>query len=579
MRVFFTPLLLLSLLPFWAYAQTTCTAITGATALLDKGRVANVTVVLRGERIESVATNGAVPSACIHIDAKGLWITPGFIDPHTDIGLTEVGLEPRTRDADPGAGVPYKTPSVRPSFQVADAYNPRSSLIPLARYSGVTSTLIVPSGGIVSGQSAWADMAGARQADALRRTSVAVHASIGGSDRSRAASFHALRSLLSEARTFAKRRGDWEKARTQPFQFNALDLVAMAPVLNRSVPLVVRVHRASDIEALLRLADSHRLRLVIVGGGEAWMLAKELAKRQIGVVVNPLVIGPVSFDQVHARADNAALLERAGVPVMISTFWSHNVRTLAQVAGNAVRAGLPHDAAIRALTSTPAHVFGLKDHGVLRNAALANVVVWTGDPLELTSHPAHVWIHGRAIPLVTRQTILQEHYLKGGGTPDPLPLPQSNQTKKTPRQTHSKHLFTPGPTASSIDRLLPWLQKPIHSCKAAGPHIRIPVTIVFDGALRRIKQATIGAGKNALELRLRDTVMGIPLSDKLNQYCTKDRTTCTVWLAGCLGHALPVPGNDKAASTTLDFSVFRLEGPVRPGDKLTVYSSVLTSAQ
>ena len=579
MKVFCTSLFLLILWPLCAHAQPTCTAITGATAVLDKGRVANVTVVLRGERIESVATDGAVPAACTRIDAKGGWITPGFIDPYTDIGITEVGLEPTTRDADPGAGVPYKTPSVRPSFQVADAYNPRSTLIPLARYGGVTSTLVVPRGGIVSGQSAWADMAGSRQADALRRTSVAVHATVGGSDRSRAASFHALRSLLSEAQTFAKRRADWEKSRTQPFQFGALDLLAMAPVLNRSVPLVVRVHRASDIEALLRLAKRYQIRLVVVGGAEAWMLAKELAQQQVAVVVNPLVIGPVSFDQIHARADNAALLGRAGVPVMISTFWSHNVRTLAQVAGNAVRAGLPHDAAIRALTSTPAHVFGLKDHGELRRAAMANVVVWTGDPLELTSHPAHVWIHGRPIPLITRQTLLQDHYLKGGTTPDPLPLPNPKRTKKKPGVPHSTRTYTPGPALSAVGRLLPWLQKPIHSCKAVGPHIRIPVTIVFDGALRRIKQATIGAGQNAIRLRLADTLMGIPLHEHLQQHCAKESNRCAVWLSGCLGHALPVPTAQESAPARLVFSVFRFEGSVRPGDKLKAYSGVLTSAQ
>ena len=264
---------------------------------------------------------------------------------------------------------------------------------------------------------------------------------------------------------------------------------------------------------------------------------------------------------------------------MISTFWSHNVRTLAQVAGNAVRAGLPHHAAIRALTSTPAKVFGLKDHGTLRTGALANVVVWTADPLELNSHPVHLWIHGRSVPLVTRQTILQEHHLKNSTTPAPLPLPGTTPTPKAGTPSPSSQRYTPGPSIASINQLRSWLQDPKHSCRIVGPHVRIPVAITFDGALRHIKQSTIGNTQRSLPLQLRDTLMGIPLSDKLNQTCTNASDTCAVWLAGCLGAALNVPDSQASPSKSMEFSVFRFEGPVQADDQWVAYSGVLTSAQ
>jgi imidazolonepropionase-like amidohydrolase len=128
------------------------------------------------------------------------------------------------------------------------------------------------------------------------------------------------------------------------------------------------------------------------------------------VVLDPLVYGPGSFEQIHARADNAALLHAAGVQVVISSFSSHNARNLRQAAGNAVRGGLPHDVALTAITRTPAAVFGLDRHGRLEPGALANVAVWSGDPLEPSTELLHLYLRGKAMPLTSRQTALFEKY-------------------------------------------------------------------------------------------------------------------------------------------------------------------------
>ncbi len=398
-----------------------CIVITGAILWTSGGPVTGKHLVIEAGRITAIAD--APPPRCTAVDAKGGDVTPGLIDPYTQIGLVEVPMEQVTVDSAAGGKEHTKPTGVYASFRVADAYNPRSTLIPIARVAGLTSVIAAPQGGVVSGQSAWADLRGKTQAEAVKRRRVAVHVNFGASGVSRASLLHILRTLLSEATRYAAVRDTWEKAQARAPLFGHLELEAMQAVLSRKLPLVMRADRASDIEAALRFAAEFKIRLVIAGGAEAHLMAAALAQAQVPVIVDPYVYGPRTFDQVHGSAANAAVLAKAGVKVMISAFWSHNARTLPQVAGNAVRGGLSRGAAIRAITQTPAEVFGMPDHGRLAPGAIANVVVWSGDPLELSSHPTHVFIGGRPISLETRQTRLRDRYLKGVGVPEPLPLP------------------------------------------------------------------------------------------------------------------------------------------------------------
>ena len=400
-------------------AAAPCQVIVGAA--LHGGAV--TPVVIEGGRIRQVG--GAPPPGCARFEAGGGVVTPGLIDAFTHLGVVEVDLEPFTSDVDAGQGRKERVPRLRPAFRVSDAYNPWSSVIPVTRLGGVTSAIVVPAGGIVSGQSAWVDLAGATQAAAIRRPQVAMHIRLGGSDASRASAFLALRALVSDARELGRRKADWEAGRSRPFRISHLDLQALVPVLDRRIPLAVQVDRAADIEAVLRLAREESLRVVLVGAAEGWLLASALGAAKVPVVVDPLLYGPETFDQVRARPDNVALLAAAGVPVMMSAFWTHNTRTLRQVAGNAVRAGLPRGAALDAITRTPADTFGMPGYGRLEAGAVANVVVWSGDPFELSSVPRLILIGGRTVALRSRQTELRDRWLRRTGPPEPLPLPSS----------------------------------------------------------------------------------------------------------------------------------------------------------
>ena len=460
-------LMLAMLLCLWAprteaHPEGDCLVFAGAQIWLPGGSETSGTVVTVGERI-ALMSQGDEPLelpdwfanefgpdlvACVRMDLSGDILTPGLVDPYTQLGLVEIDLEAATRDHTPGASTVGKS-SVRPSFRVWPAFNPRSPLMAVARSGGITGVLTAPTGGRVSGQSAWVDLIQptARVADALpefpserrsptsvtderfllsldpvRPDAVAVHVHLGSSDGSRAEGHWDLNLLLQEARLWKERRQQWARNQHRPFRFPATELDAMQPVLDGSRILAVHVERASDIEGALQACSG--LRCVLVGAAEAWIVKEALAKTGIPVVIDPLLNAPESFDRLQARPDNAAILARAGVPVAFSTFSSHNVRTLRQAAGNAIRAGLPQEAARAAVTEVPAAAFGRPDRGVLVPGAVANLVLWSGDPFELSTRVKRMWIRGKHIPLTSRQDRLRDRYRQLPGSPSPsLSLP------------------------------------------------------------------------------------------------------------------------------------------------------------
>ncbi|HMR76788.1 MAG TPA: amidohydrolase family protein, partial [Polyangiaceae bacterium] len=190
-----------------------------------------------------------------------------------------------------------------------------------------------------------------------------------------------------------------------------LDLAVGRDVLARKLPLVVHADAASDIQRVIELAQRLSLNVVIASGAEAWKQAKQLAAAKIPVIVDPLNNLPASFASRGARADSAKLLTDAGVRVAFSTFESHNVRKLRQAAGNAVRAGLSHDRALEAVTLAPAQIFGQdRSVGRVEPGKVANLVLWSGDPFELSTRVVAVFIRGRKMALTSRQTRLFERY-------------------------------------------------------------------------------------------------------------------------------------------------------------------------
>jgi imidazolonepropionase-like amidohydrolase len=190
----------------------------------------------------------------------------------------------------------------------------------------------------------------------------------------------------------------------------AADLEALLPMLRGQLPAIVVANRKSDIETALRLAREYHLKMILVGAAEGWEIAGEIAAAGVPTLVAPLDNVP-SYDALAIRYENAALLTKGGVKVALLQADTHNSRDLRQQAGNAVSYGLTWDQALRAVTLSPAEIFGVADrYGSLDVGKVADVVVWSGDPFEFSTGVEHVYIRGKEIPLTSRQRELFERY-------------------------------------------------------------------------------------------------------------------------------------------------------------------------
>ncbi|HET7464952.1 MAG TPA: amidohydrolase family protein [Longimicrobium sp.] len=398
-----------------AAAQTI--AITGGTVYPVSGPpIRGGTVLIQGGRIAAVGANVAIPADARRIDATGKWVTPGLFESSTNMGLVEVEAVRETDDFEIRDVNPENGDQVAAAFNVADGINPRSMVIPVSRIAGVTTAVSRPTGGLIAGQAIAIDLAGNRVDEMMIASPVAMFANL--SEGSRAAGGNTrggqsmrLREVLEDARAWARNRQAFERGETRDFSVSRLDLEALQPVLAGREPLAVEAHRASDIQTVLRIGREYNLKLIIVGGTEAWMVAGDLAQARVPVLVKVLNNLPGSFESLGATYENAARLRRAGVQVAITsgeTFKAYNIR---QEAGNAVAYGLSWDEAFRAITLVPAQIFGVADrYGSLEPGKVANVVVWDGDPLELLTRVNTVIIRGREIPLVSRETQLRDRY-------------------------------------------------------------------------------------------------------------------------------------------------------------------------
>jgi imidazolonepropionase-like amidohydrolase len=400
-----------------AHAQTI--AIVGGRVLPVSGpAIDNGTVLIRDGKIAAVGANVAVPAGAQRIDARGKIVTPGLIDAATELGLQEIGAISTTVDWNARG-----RDSVYSAFRVWEGFNPASVLVPAARAGGVTTVLVAPRGGLVSGQAAMMQLVvGVQDAkDMVLRGPSAMLATYGpGEDlgvRSRGDLLQKLRTLVDDARWYARHRAEFDRGATRPLSASRADLEAMQPVLDGRLPLIVSADQASDILTMVDFANQNKLELVIAGATEAWKVADKLAAAHVAVLTGAMNNIPNTFAQLGARQDNVALLRKAGVRVAIignaggGDEEAFNVRNIRFEAGNAVAYGADPADALRAITLAPAELFGVADRvGSLSAGKDADVVIWTGDPFEFATQPEHVYVRGREDTTATRQDLLEQRY-------------------------------------------------------------------------------------------------------------------------------------------------------------------------
>ena len=357
-------------------------------------------ILIEDGLIEAVASDLSDARADQIIDAAGRPVTPALFAGITAAGLSEIGMVYEAVDSRLNE---LYTGLMHPEFDVRKAYNPLSSVVPVTRIEGYGYSLLMAASGdrTISGQGSLVRFDGGFDSFEGKTT---VYINVDGYSGNKIGGSRAAHWMLLES-TFDELSVDDE------------DLTLISPAgkaalktLRRDGLFVFHANRASDILQVLAFSRKHKLSAVISGGQEAWIVREALAASGTTVVINALDNLPGSFDGLGARLDNAALLHEAGITLLFTSGETHNARKLRQVAGNAVTNGLPYEVAMAAMTSLPAEIFGGRPR-MIAPGLRADVVIWSGDPLEVTSAADQVIINGKLDPMTSRQTQLLERYL------------------------------------------------------------------------------------------------------------------------------------------------------------------------
>lgn len=378
----------------------------GAAGIIENGDV----LIVNG-RITAVGANVSAPSGARIIDAQGRFVTPGAFAAMSEIGLSEISGSGTVNDASVSGNL------IGAAADVARAFNPNVTAIPVTRMEGVTRAAIAPSqtASMFGGRGALVVLNGA--ADSVMRTNAFMVLELGetGARRtggSRAAVWPAFEAALRDAREYPSRYRSGQGGAV----LNEIDAAALQPFARGQGVFLVHAESAADIRRIIAYKRANpSLRFIIHGGAEAWQVASELARADIPVILDPLQNLPDRLERLSARLDNAALLHAAGVKIAIApgpgSVDAHQARLALQLAGNAVANGLDWAAAFAAISRGPADIFGVgASLGRLERGYLADVVIWDGDPLQVTSAPVAVFIEGAEQQLVSRQTRLRDRY-------------------------------------------------------------------------------------------------------------------------------------------------------------------------
>jgi imidazolonepropionase-like amidohydrolase len=389
--------------------------------------IENGSVVISNGRITAVGAGVTAPAGAQEIDGRGLTVFPGMIDLGTNMGLLEVPAVGATADT-------QELGEMNPNASAVWSINPGSSHIDVTRVAGVTSVLSLPSGGIISGQAAFINLAGStpREMAVVPQAALVVEFPRVGGGGGFAAQLAAQQGISQDALTQRDRRveelrrmfrdalayGRAQDAyrndpKSVPRPDTDLKLAALVPYARGERPVIFRAEREREIRAVVRFAEETRLKPVIIGGSDAWKVAPFLKEHNVPVILDSVLNLPLREDDAYDTLyENAARLQAAGVRFCISTGDSGaHVRDLPFQAGMAAAYGLPKAEALKAVTIYPAQILGVASQmGSIEQGKLANLVLTDGDLLEPRTNIKYLFIGGRQIPLVSRHTMLNDQF-------------------------------------------------------------------------------------------------------------------------------------------------------------------------
>jgi len=407
------------------YAITRAKIFTLSGASIEAG-----TIVIRDGKISAVGANVEIPAGSQTIDGKGLQVYPGLFDSITQMGLSEISAVSATVDTS-------ETGAFNPDVVAGEAILPSSQHIPVTRAAGITQVLAVPASGgfdsrgvsgILGGQASAIRLAGWSISDMLIKKSVAMvlnwpqietqsfdfstfvikHKPYSEAKQEYEKHVNELTDWFDRARHYALAVGHGGRADFQ----RDLRLEALIPVTRGELPVLVFADKARDIRNAVEFCDKQKLKMILAGGSEAYKVKDLLRSKAVPVILRPTLTEPTEEDDPYDRLlTQPAELSAAGVRFAFGSFDNSFARRLGQQAANAVSHGLPYDEALKAVTLYPAQIFNLADQiGTLETGRAANIIVTTGDPLELTTEVRYLFINGQLTSTDNKQKALFEKY-------------------------------------------------------------------------------------------------------------------------------------------------------------------------
>jgi len=404
-------------------------AITGGKLLtVSHGTIENGVLILADGKIAAVGTarDVKIPKGADIVDAKGLTVYPGLIDPESNFGLTEISADAMTSD------LAERSDEIMPHMHVADAFHSETELIPVARLNGVTNAVVAPaSDDSIAGQDIFIQLYGSRQ-QMMLATDVALAMNYGAEQRrrgnpqggkttypsTRMGLITELRQTFLDTQDYMAKRDAAAKKPDSSFKRD-LKFEALIPYLKGERPVVIGVYESYDVETIMHLAQEFHLKVILNHVTHTQEVLDEIAAWKVPVIIGSIYDAPRANERYDAVYTLPAELAKRGVTVAIASadgggpVSSHSARNLPYAAGFAVAYGLPYDDALKAITLNVAQMFGFGDKlGSLDVGKMANVVLANGDPLDVRTDVKQVYIQGVAVPMVSRQTQLRDEYTR-----------------------------------------------------------------------------------------------------------------------------------------------------------------------
>jgi len=394
-------------------------AIKGAHIIPVVGEdISKGTILIKDGLIEAVGKNIDIPQGAKTINAQGLFAYPGMIDGSCYLGLQEISSVRATVDY-------RETGRINPQAKTVEALRPDSMHIPISRSNGITTALVAPSGGLISGQSGLIRLAGWTPEEMIIKNSVAMHIQFPSLPRFRrrretqpreeaSKQIKELKEILNQARYYQKRKEAAQKnLRIALPEFDE-KLEFLRPVVNGELPVMISVQADKDIKAAIKFVKDEKLKAIFLGVTEGWKVAEDIEKSGIPVVFSSLNSVPPKWeDGYDAFYRNPGVLAKAGVKFAFSSESASLAKDLPYHAAKAAAFGLDKKEALKGVTLYPAQIFGVdKIMGSLEKGKVANVVLADGDILEFRTNIKHVFIDGKEVDLSSIYTELLEKFKK-----------------------------------------------------------------------------------------------------------------------------------------------------------------------